>query len=56
MKLDQDKTAKIEKIAERFEEKLSQPLTKEEIAELDEEVKEVLAELGHYKRFFKRLA
>jgi len=55
MKLDKRQIEQIEKVAEKLESKLDQPLSKEEIAELDQDVKEVLAELGQYKRFFKRL-
>lgn len=55
MMLDKKQLEQIEKIASKIEQKLEAPLTQEDISELNIEVKQVLAELGQYNRFFKRL-
>ena len=48
---------KVKKIAEKIEDKLSKEvLTTEEIHEIDREVSVVIAEVGSYKKYFKRLS
>jgi hypothetical protein len=47
----------IQKVAEKLEDKLSKAvLTTEEIHEIDQEINTVIAEVGSYKKYFKRLS
>lgn len=55
--MDQEILNQIEKTAKCLEDKLqTKALTKEEIEEINRNLDIVLARLGTYKRFFKRLS
>ncbi len=57
MNLTNDQLDRIDKVSQLAESTLeSEVLTKEQIDEIDEQLSIVLAELGSYKRYFKRLA
>jgi len=56
MKVSKEQLEEVNKVAQTLEQHLEKPLTKEGLAEMDRKVTEVLVDLGHYKRFFKRLS
>jgi len=56
MKVSAQQMEEVKKVAQTIEQRLEKPLTKEDLDEMDRKITEVLAELGHYKRFFKRLS
>ena len=56
MKLDDKQLEKITKTADEAEKMLKKgALTKDEIEKLDRDLEIILADIGMYKRFFKRL-
>lgn len=56
MKINIEHINSIKKVAESIEDKLQKDvLTTQEIQEINKEINVVLAEVGSYKRYFKRL-
>jgi len=56
MKVSKEQLKEVDRVAQIFEKNLEEPLTQEVMEEMDRKVTKVLADLGHYRRFFKRLA